>query len=892
MGKKKKSVAQQRKEALKNGNLPAEVREQFEAEIKKRKKIIIFSIAGMLAAIAIAAFLWAGIPGINLKSEDITLPAKETIKVGDAIEKTDNDTLIAESGDLQLYMNTSTLNFKVKNTANNTEWKSYLEGAKEGADVALLNLKYLGKDNVLYEWNTDTYCTKIGTYELSAIENGVRIAMDVNEGESNRFYEYLPKKMSIERYEEFYVPELQKAFDEGKLSQEEYDRYSLALSLVYKRSVLEECYAVTYVGKPPASATRQLIAVANLIGYTHDMLEEDAEEFGFSIAETQVPRFKINMYISLEDGDLKVRVPGYEVESLNDYFVLQNIQVLPNFGACTPEKQEKGYFFVPDGAGALIKLNSFMSGVPNYSRAIYENDFFQDYYFMSEYGEELTMPVFGEICGELGEEEKSFLGIIEDGAETAFIYAGLASTSEDGANTNRIYANFDNVQYTSAKVYGPYSDNNASYLVKSPLMMTDYTVRYKFFGEGESYYEMATAYRDYLAEKYSMSIEYDNAPALYLDVIGSLDVTDHFLGIPYSSTITMTDYSQMREILEKLSDTNLTVSYEGVVNGGLNSKINTGAKPVSKLGKTGELDDLITYAKSKNVNLALGVNLAKVYTTSIGYRSAIDSVKDYSNVVATVSRYTLSTGKLEGLIKSSASYYELVSPRYLNCVTEKFLNAEKRFDTLYVADMGHLFYADYNNTNMVSAYEGAAAIENSLEKLDAQKNLIIDDPFAKNIRYVSLATSISRESSNYVTFKYTIPFRQLVFNGLTRFTTDNVNMSDRGADYFILQAAELGAIPKFTVTYEDEDKLKSSDYTYLYAVCFSKQEALIREVYEGAKKALEEIGSGEITGHRILAQGVYETTYASGKTVLVNYNLYDVTLEDETVLEAESYIIK
>ena len=86
--------------------------------------------------------------------------------------------------------------------------------------------------------------------------------------------------------------------------------------------------------------------------------------------------------------------------------------------------------------------------------------------------------------------------------------------------------------------------------------------------------------------------------------------------------------------------------------------------------------------------------------------------------------------------------------------------------------------------------------------------------------------------------------------------------------------------------------MKSSDYTYLYAVCFSKQEALIREVYEGAKAALEAIGSGEITGHRTLAEGVYETTYASGKTVLVNYNLYDVTLEDETVLEAESYIIK
>ena len=37
---------------------------------------------------------------------------------------------------------------------------------------------------------------------------------------------------------------------------------------------------------------------------------------------------------------------------------------------------------------------------------------------------------------------------------------------------------------------------------------------------------------------------------------------------------------------------------------------------------------------------------------------------------------------------------------------------------------------------------------------------------------------------------------------------------------------------------------------------------------------------------------MYRTTYATGAEVTVNYNLYDVTLEDGTVIEAENYLVK
>ena len=72
----------------------------------------------------------------------------------------------------------------------------------------------------------------------------------------------------------------------------------------------------------------------------------------------------------------------------------------------------------------------------------------------------------------------------------------------------------------------------------------------------------------------------------------------------------------------------------------------------------------------------------------------------------------------------------------------------------------------------------------------------------------------------------------------------------------------------------------------------SLAECAVREVYEECASVREKIGTDEISGHRIIAENVFETTYANGTQVLVNYNLYDVELPDGSVLEAESYLLK
>lgn len=111
-------------------------------------------------------------------------------------EKLANDTgkvVLAENGGRTLSMNTKDMTLEVKDEKGNV-FSTAVKGVDSGAEQALLNLTYLGEDNNLYEWNSHDQSVAFDSYELYQLENGVRINMNLNEGESNRFYEFLPKK--------------------------------------------------------------------------------------------------------------------------------------------------------------------------------------------------------------------------------------------------------------------------------------------------------------------------------------------------------------------------------------------------------------------------------------------------------------------------------------------------------------------------------------------------------------------------------------------------------------------------------------------------------------------------------------------------------------------------
>ncbi len=853
-----------------------------------RKAVLTFFVVAVIVGVI------AMLPVIGVSRAE--LPASEPSVLeesSDVLAKDAGEVLLAENGNRQLYINTENMVVSVKNLQNGQVWKSAVDNSADVMDTALFYITYLGEDDITYEWDSYSYCTALGSYELYRIEDGVRLEMDLSQGESGAFYEYMPKKMSIERYENFFLAGLEGLFADGILEEEKYNTYVSTLGLLYKLSKKDNCYVISYTGTPPASAVKQMIEVTKLLSYTQDMLVSDSAEFGIVVAFAEPAEFSMTMELTLENGELRVRIPTDRIVSKNDFYVMQNIDVLPNFGAVHYEQSAfGGFMLVPDGSGAIMELNTGNTDVVEYTRPIYNNDYAKDYYWQPEYSQELTMPVFGMSIAEEDQSSEGFLAVIENGAETSYIHTKLATDESGGSSINKIYTSFDTVQFTKVKVYGAYSSETTGYLVATDMLNVDYSLRYIFLEEEAGYYKMAESYRDYLVKNDPNvgALSYENEGKVYLEVIGALTLTERFLGIPYDSVTTMTTYTQLRDMLEDIGSDRLSVSYKGVFNEGMSNSMYDGADLVKANGSSEELEELRSYAREKGIDLYLGTSMSRVYTDSAEFMTMLHAAKDFADIKIEQYNYASMLGILSGFVSNAAESYYTLSAEYLDYAADSFLAEAEEYDSLFVDDLANIYYADYDNSDMIDVYASNRVLDGVLQKLSAKK-LALNNPWMSKIGYAELATDIARESSHYRTFAASVPFRQLVLNGLVPYTTETVNLSSLSTDYFVLQAAELGAYPKFTVSWEKEDMLKNSDYTGFYCVSYEKLKDRIKSVSDECEALWEEIGTTEIAGHTIVGENVFKTEYANGVSVIVNYNRYPVTLEDETVIEAEEYMI-
>lgn len=154
----------------------------------------------LLAAVALA-YVAVSIPVWTLKNQSMEKTISRQPLEGQPIEKEAGKIQVAESGGRQLWVDTATMVAEVKDEKGNVLYSTAAKGSA-GTELALFSLAYLGEDNNLYEWNSYDNSALLSSYELYQIDGGVRFDVNLNEGESNRFYEYMPKKMSSEVFEQ------------------------------------------------------------------------------------------------------------------------------------------------------------------------------------------------------------------------------------------------------------------------------------------------------------------------------------------------------------------------------------------------------------------------------------------------------------------------------------------------------------------------------------------------------------------------------------------------------------------------------------------------------------------------------------------------------------------
>ena len=568
-------------------------------------------------------------------------------------------------------------------------------------------------------------------------------------------------------------------------------------------------------------------------------------------------QISLDVQVRLEEDGFSVRVPYAGIQEYGE-FSLVSVDLLPFL--CSASDQAEGYFFYPDGSGALMlfednahvnestQLYSLYGSLERESNLL---DFFE------QEEPQAMLPVFGMRRG-----GHALLAIIEQGDETARI---SLNCSNKIMKVNYLFANlqyrrgFDDKRVTnrSIKIY----DNQA--------METDYALRIVLLPDEQADYSgMACAYRDYLLETGTLSRR-EKAEGIALDLF--LMAPED--GLLFDTPRTVTTLSQAEKILDEMYEAglrNLHVTLKGWSRAGYG---NTPDRfPLSRaVGNEKAMRSLTEKARALGYTLSLSANLLEAKSTQGGYSKRND--------VVYLSNYTILTDKKETTFILSPDVTALKA----DALGDKA--ASLALDGLRFERLGEMMGYNYFSRRQLTTAECRAlyqqmllnAREKGLSFLGAQGGA------AWLLPYVDMVTEIPYADHGFQFTSQSVPFYQMALHGLVGYTAKPGNLSS-DLERETLRWVETGCMPYFELTYESTEELMYTEYKSLfsaqYGAWLEKLAQIAQEFQEGP---LAQIQGALMTRHDKIGPQAFRVTYDNGFAVYVNYAEQAVTADGHEI---------
>ena len=478
----------------------------------------------------------------------------------------------------------------------------------------------------------------------------------------------------------------------------------------------------------------------------------DHQMYGLDPHLANLEVFSVSIEYTLDGPNLLVRVPSgdikYPIDVEDRYgqkhtIPVQRIAVLEYFGAANLENE--GYMLVPDGSGALIYLNNGRVNNSAFAAIGKEYIYGCDYALDPSsdrivYPESMRLPVFGMV-----RDDQAFFAIIEAGAALGNIRADISGKIH---NYNRVFAEFTTtpVGVVSREAVG------AVWRFQEEIYQGDFVIRYCFLaGDDASYSGMARLYRQYLMEKYQL----EKRPTLesipfYLELIGAIDKRKPVLGVARDVIYPLTTFRDTQIMLQDLIDhgiSNVTVKYNGWLNGGLKHDYPSKAKIEKVVGTEGELLDLKEFMDAKGFALYPSVGLLNVYRNTLfnGFSPRKDAAVHVNQLPAYAWNYNLD------LYTRSEQSHMVLSPSKLDGLVDEFLKNYKRYgiDNISIFDIAREISSDFREDALIDRVKSQDIIVEQLEKFkDNQMQIMVDYGNAYAIPFATTILNMPTRTSN------------------------------------------------------------------------------------------------------------------------------------------------
>lgn len=613
-----------------------------------------------------------------------------------------------------------------------------------------------------------------------------------------------------------------------------------------------------------------------------DWMESKAIENGVSVVYgfTKAGIF-ITIEYSLDEDQLVVRVPvdGIREEST---FALTSYELLPYFGAS--DNSVDGYLFYPDGSGAVTtyaKADTRPSNVRFASYYAYSNKniTFSNLWYSDDYDRyTAAMPVYGIKNG----DNAVFAAFTEGGANSGVIVYPSGYVVNLNHISFEVYArNVYNVNmYSMSSSVDTVAGGGTIQRLDKELIPEDREVRFFFLKDEEaSYSGMASVYREYLIEKGMLKDAIAEGEEMPLALRLLMGTTKG--GMIFDEYVTMTDFDQTSEILDRLRSRgveNTEVTLTAWVKGYGEYEY---WGPARQLGGTGGLKDLNEYAKS-NPGSRLYLENGFLFSSSEtkGISEDTDIVYDGLNI-------EVSMENMNGTV------YYIMNPLSVYERNNKFLDKLEKYDLMGIAydDVGSYAYADFNDN---APYTKTETVGQWQELLASAENAGRRVASAGANEYVYGHTdylyNMREENYGLAITDYSVPFLQMVISGRIPYSTEGAGNLSYDLQTQKLKWVEYGALPYFFLTYESALNLRDTGFDQLFSSTYDDWEDTVVETYQEFKDQLSCVYGEQMVDHKRVTDDLVRTEYANGVVVYINYGEAEASAEDVKV-PAKSYLV-
>jgi len=834
--------------------------------------------------------------------------------------KLESMTLYLESNKYRFYIKDESGEFALEN--KKTGQVMFSNPYSMGAVNASADTKYELLSQIIINFSESgvgkTYtsfkdCVMLDQLKVKYLKNGIRVEYTIGNEETRKL---IPMQISKERFETQIlanIPEGRakdtftaffqlKSLDDPTLTTAGKKQLLTAYPIVETTPI----YVFTTDAKENEKIRQETVIKTYCPEYTFEELQYDHELVGYEASNKAPAVFKMALEYSLDESGLDVRLGANGIRFDESTYTLESIKVLPFVGAGSNDN--KGYIFIPDGSGALIRFEDFLKKSVTISGKLYG----QDYAFHTITGSTqqiMRLPVYGVVeeksRAEVETYEETVPGHYDETTgqwipTTVYerekihqfpVYSGFLAIIEEGESFSTLYAETGGTLHnycTAFTAFNPrpsdkynLSDSisigsNATWTVVSERKYTgSYKIKYVMLDDEllaekaqetdkdyktyeASYVGMANAYRDYLYAKgqlKSLTAEdvAEDLP-LYINSFGTIDTKEKILSFPVTVETPLTTFDDLKSIYNALNEKgikNINFRLSGFTNGGMLPTVPTKVEFQKKVGGNSGYKEFLTFADQNNIGVYPDFDFIYVHSTD-----AFDGLSFRRDAVKTIdNRYTVSQVYDSVFQSLNGTGNTVISVSAFSGFYEKFNKSFNKLGgtSVSISTLGSDLNSDFDEDDPYNREDAKAETLKLLEKIRKDyANVMSDAGNAYVFKYVDHLLNVSLDSSRYTLASQSIPFMGMVLHGSIQFTGTPINTTGN-IGYELLKIIESGAAPYFLLSYRNTAELKDNP---LFANYFSVQYGIWEEdlikYYNTLNEVLKDLQTEKITDHEFL----------------------------------------